>query len=738
LLIVDLSMDRELLIEIGVEELPAAWMPALTRQLGERLTARLNEFRIAPMAPVESFSTPRRLTVRVAKIAERQEDLEETVSGPPVSAAFGPDGQPTPAALGFAKKQGVAFEELARITTPRGEYLAYYRRQRGKSVVDALPELFGTVLRDLSFPKQMHWDAKFDDGRGELLFGRPIRWLLFLYGGRVVPFTIGRAANAAGQQVLDVESGALTYGHRFLATSGRAGRSIKVRSFDEYQARLSEHFVVLSHDERRDRIARELESHARRLSGRVHLKEHANLIEEVADLVEYPGVVAGFYDRAFLALPQEVLTTTLVHHQHYFPVVTGAGELKEAFLAVVNTQPLDERLIAKNAERVVTARLRDARFFWESDRKTPLESRLDRLHTLLFHKKAGSYRDKAERISALAEWIAREPLGSPSEAEHAAQAGRLAKADLTTDMVFEFTELQGTIGGIYARQEGLPEQVWKAIYYQYLPIGVEADAPPSRDQLGVAAIPWAAVSLADKLDSVSGLFAAGERPTGSRDPFAIRRSGQGAVRILMDLPELTGVDREIPLSRLLSQAYQPHAQRASDLGAAGLAEAFWLERVRFALEQRGFGIEIVRAATAGGDVSPLRARRIAEAIRGMRASEDFQVLAMLFKRVKNIAKELRGDAPLDRSAITEPAERTLLEELDARRPRIEAGAARSDYRGAFVEIAGLRAAVDRFFTEVFVMADDVRVRTARLKLMADLRDLILNLADISEIVPQTE
>ena len=729
-------MDRELLIEIGVEELPAAWMPALTRQLGERLTARLNEFRIAPMAPVESFSTPRRLTVRVAKIAERQEDLEETVSGPPVSAAFGPDGQPTPAAIGFAKKQGVPFAELARVTTPKGEYLAYHRRQRGKSAVDALPDLLGALLRDLSFAKQMHWDARLDDGRGELLFGRPIRWLLFLYGGRVVPFTIGRAANAAGPQVLDVESGALTYGHRFLATSGRAGRSIKVRSFDEYQARLSEHFVVLSHDERRDRIARELESHARRLGGRVHLKEHATLIEEVADLVEYPGVVAGFYDRAFLALPQEVLTTTLVHHQHYFPVVTGAGELKEAFLAVVNTQPQDERLIAKNAERVVTARLRDAKFFWESDQATPLESRLDRLHTLLFHKKAGSYRDKAERISALADWIVREPLGSPSEAAHAATAGRLAKADLTTSMVFEFTELQGTIGGIYARQEGLPEPVWKAIYFQYLPIGVEADAPPSREQLGAAAVTWAAVSLADKIDTFVSLSMAGERATGSRDPFGLRRQTQGAVRILMDLPQLTGIDREVSLGPILARAAAGHAEWNGQASEAALA--FAVERVRFALEQRGFAVEVVRAATPGGDVNPLRARRIAEAIQGIRGSEDFQALAVLFKRVKNIAKELKSDVSIDRSALAEPAERALVDELDARRPRIEAAAARSDYRGAFVEIAGLRAAVDRFFTEVFVMADDVRVRTARLKLMADLRDLILHLADISEIVPQTE
>lgn len=733
-------MDRELLLEIGVEELPAAWLPALTRQLAERVGARLGEHRISAGVPIETFSTPRRLTARVAKIAERQEDLDETISGPPVSAAFGLDGNPTPAAIGFAKKQGVAFEELTRVKTAKGEYLVCHKRHRGKSAVDTLPELLGGVLRDLSFPKQMHWDAKLEDGRGELLFGRPIRWLLFLYGGRVVPFTIGRTAGAAGPQVLDVESGALTYGHRFLTTSGRAGRSIKVRSFDEYQARLSEHFVVLDHAERRDRIARELESHARRLGGRVHLKEHAQLIEEVADLVEYPGVVAGFYDRGFLELPQEVLTTTLVHHQHYFPVVSEKGDLKEAFLAVVNTQPADERLIAKNAERVVTARLRDARFFWESDRKTTLESRLDRLHTLQFHKKLGSYRDKALRISALAEWIAAEALGQAAEAAFAKQAALLAKADLTTDMVFEFTELQGTIGGIYARQERLPEQVWKAIYYQYLPVGVEADAPPSREQLGAAAISWAAVSLADKLDTFVSLSRAGERATGSRDPFGLRRQTQGAVRILMDLPELTGIDREVSLAGMLSHAaeHAPDSTAPWTDEAAHAALAFAVERVRFALEQRGFPLEIVRAATAAGDVSPLRARRVAEAIQRMRGSEDFQALAVLFKRVKNIAKELPGDVTPDRSALVEPAERALLEELDARRPRIEAAAARSDYRAAFTDIAGLRAAVDRFFTEVFVMADDVRVRHARLTLMADLRDLILHLADISEIIPQTE
>ena len=731
-------MDRELLIEIGLEEIPAAWMPNLNRQLKDRLEARLKEYRIAPGAPIETYSTPRRLTARVARIAERQDDLDETITGPPVSAAFSKDGQPTPAALGFARKQGVEFDQLTRAQTPKGEYLALQKHVRGRSAVDTLPDILAGLLRDLPFPKQMHWDARLDDGKGELPFGRPIRWLLFLYGGRVVPFTIARAPLATSSQVQDVESGAVTYGHRFLATSGRAGRSIKVRSFEEYQAKLTEHFVVLDHGERRDRIARELEIHARRLGGRVQLKEHANLLEEVADLVEYPSVIAGFFDAGFLVLPEEVLSTTLVHHQHWFPVVNDRGALKEAFLAVVNTQPTNERVIAKNAERVVAARLRDARFFWESDRKHTLESRLDRLHTLVFHKKLGSYRDKAKRIEKLTQWIAAEALGRPEVAAAAGQAARLAKADLTSDMVFEFPELQGTVGGIYAREEGLPEPVWKAIYHHYLPIGVEADAAPAKAQIGAAAVTWAAVSLADKLDTLVGLSNAGEKATGSRDPFGLRRQMHGVVRILMDLPELADIDREIGLRDLVAAANKQFGGGSGTLVNDEVI-AFAQERVRYALEQRGIPNEVVRGATAGsGDVRPLRVRRIAAALQRMRASDDFQALAVLFKRVKNIARELRSESELDRTALTEPAEQALLAELDARRPKITHAAHNADYRQAFTEIASLRPVVDRFFTEVFVMADDERLRTARLRLMADLRDLILELADISEIVPQTE
>jgi len=728
-------MERELLIEIGVEELPAAWLSGLTKQLAEKVAARLRVMRMTPEGPVETYATPRRLTARVGGMAERQDDLDETITGPPVSAAFNAAGEPTPAAIGFARKQGVAFEALERLATPKGTYLAVRKHQRGRSAADALPEFLTGVLRDLAFPKQMHWDAVLDDGRGEFVFGRPIRWLLFLYGGRVVPYSIGRTALAAGSQVQDVTSGAVTYGHRFLATSGRAGRSIKVRTFDEYRARLSEHFVVLDHAERRDRIAREIESKARKLSGRVMLREHAALIDEVADLVEYPGVVAGFFDPSFLALPQEVLTTTLVHHQHYFPVHADGGALKEAFLAVVNTQPSDERGIARNAERVVTARLRDAKFFWDADRRVRLEDRLDRLGTIAFHKKLGSYRDKARRIERLAGAIVTDIFGgSANEAASAAKAALIAKADLATDMVFEFTELQGTMGGIYARQEGEPEDVWKAIYYQYLPVGVEADAAPSRAQLGAAAVTWAAVSLADKIDSVLSLMSAGERATGSRDPFALRRQMQGVVKILMDLPELTGVTREVSIATLVSLAQQsapPHDEAAQEV--VGFAH----DRIRYALEQRGFASGVIRSALAASPDNPLRARRVAEALSVLSGSEDMSALAVLFKRVKNIARELKARGALDRSALVEPAELALLQELDARHPRIEHAAASADYRQALTDIGALRPAVDRFFTEVFVMADDARLRTARLSLMAALRDLVLRIADISEIVPET-
>ena len=742
-------MDRELLIEIGCEELPASWLPGLTRQIADAARARLAEARLGVDAAIESYSTPRRLTVTSAKVAERQTDLEDLVMGPPVGAAFDAGGTPTAAAIGFARKNGVDVATLERVDGPKGVYLAFRRQVRGRPAVEVLPDVLAGVLRDLSFPKAMRWDAWLDDGRGELVFGRPIRWLVFLYGGRVVPFEIRRTETAQSTRVQDVRAGAVTHGHRFLTTSGRAGRAIKVRSFEDYQSRLLENFVVLRRQERHDRIIRGIETKARKLNGRVaaRLVSRSALLEEVPDLIEYPSVIAGFVQEEFLALPPEVWTTTLVHHQHYFPVVDDEGRLKSAFLAVTNTDSANEGTVARNAERVVTARLRDARFFWEADRRTTLEERVARLDTIRFHKKLGTYRAKAERVAALAAWVAGDALGAAQAVGHAEQAGRLAKADLATEMVGEFTELQGTMGGIYAREEGQPEAVWKAIYYHYLPVATDPDGPPSRQELGEAAVAWAAVSVADKLDTLVGMFLAGEKPTGSRDPFGLRRQAQGFLRVLMDLPELTGLRSRPTLQALVARAAEAYG--ASGLGVEGEGPlwAFLLERYRFLLEQRKLDVRNVRAVVHEDSfrtLSPLSARLELEALPEFTDSPDFRQLAVAFKRVRNIARELRGDddaatAPPLASLLTEPAERALLEEIDRRQPAIERVLeAGDDYRAAFAEAAGFGPAVDRFFTDVFVMVEDRALRTARLRLMKRLERLILRLADISEIVTQTE
>jgi glycyl-tRNA synthetase beta chain len=733
-------LDRELLLEIGCEEIPASWLPDLTQQIGEVMLAQLRAHRLAPESPAETYSTPRRLTVRIARLAERQTDLEDLVNGPPLSASFGADGTPTPAASGFAARHGVEVGALERIETPKGVYLAFRKKQRGKAAVDVLPDVLGGLLRGLAFPKLMRWDAQLEDGKGELLFGRPIRWILYVYGGRVVPFTIARSPAAQTGQVQDVTSGAVTYGHRFLTTSGRAGRAIKVRSFDEYRARLLENFVILERSERHNKIARELDAKAQRLQGRVSrvARAESGLLEEVPDLVEYPSVVGGTIALEFLELPEEVLTTTLIHHQHYFPVEGENGRLKNAFLAVINTEPDTERTIARNAERVVTARLRDARFFWEADRKAPLDSRLDRLGTLLFHKKLGTYREKSERMAALARWIAVEALGATEQtAGYAEAAGRLAKADLTTDMVREFTELQGTMGGIYAREEGLPEEVWKAIYFQYLPVGVERDAPPTREQLGKAAVTWAAVSLADKLDTITGLYAAGERFTGSRDPYGMRRQAHGVVKILIDLPELTGIGRALALEPLVARAAEPFKQFGHDPGAELQTGGFWHERLKYVVEQRGFATEYVRSVGASGDLTPLKWRRKLEVLPEFTGSPAFDQLATTFKRVKNIARELKDSSPvpLDRlsGTLRDASETKLFADLQTRMPRVHSATANQDYRGALSELAALGPAVDQFFVDVLVMADDADLRRARLSLMAHLRDVVLGIADVSEL-----
>lgn len=748
-----MSVDRELLIEIGCEELPAGWLPGLTTQLADVLSERLVTAGLHDGCAVEAFSTPRRLVARVAQILARQSDRDETVTGPPVSAAFTADGQPTKAGLGFARKQGVSAEALERIETDKGVYVACRRIVQGQIAEAVLPSVLGETLRRLSFPKKMHWDAALDDGRGDLLFGRPIRWLVFLFDGRIVPFVIGRTAGAASAHVRDVCAGSATYGHRFLAADG----PIEISSYDDYRSRLASHFVVLDRQERQDRIAAQLETLAAAQGGRVWLQPGAqrSLLDEVPDLVEYPTVIAGAFGAKFLDLPDEVLATAMIHHQHYVPVADAAGRLTGGFLAVTNADGDPNGVIAGNAQRVLTARLRDAQFFWAADRAQRLDTRMDRLGTLAFHARLGSYRDKAARLQRLSAWVAREALARPDAATDAAEAGRLAKVDLTTEMVREFTELQGTMGGIYARLEGQPEAVWKAIYYQYLPVGVERDEPPLRTDLGASGASWAAVAIADRVDTLVGLHGAGERPSGTRDPFGMRRHAQGLMKILVDLPDLADTDAAPTLGALTREAASgfegaPGSHPEGDAAMTPLLE-FLVERLRHLCNVRGVAYDEVNAVLAPyqgrlGDVAPLDVWRRLSALRAARPSDDLDALAILFKRVKNITRDQRdgardssrGDGRDVGDVLSDPAERELLAALRAREPVIREAMGGGDYRRALTVAAELRPAVDRFFSDVFVMVEDERLRSARLRVLAELRDLILDLADISELVPSSE
>ena len=738
-------MDRELVLEIGVEELPASWLPSLTAELADQVKRRLTEQGF-PNISVETHATPRRLAACVPELIDRQEDRDEQVMGPPVSASFDAEGHPTNAALGFARKNNADFDALTQVDTPKGKYLSYQKHIRGRATVDVLPEVLAHVLRALTFPKQMRWDAELEDGRGEFVFGRPIRWLVFLYGGRVVPFTIGRAAGASSPRVQDVTSGAVTYGHRFLASTGRAGRAIKIRTFEEYRKKLTENFVILSRIERRDRIMRDLEAQARKIGGRA-MTNHplaSALLAEVPDLVEFPCVVAGAFSAEFLSLPEEVLATTLIHHQHFFPVAGANGALMPAFLAVTNTQAVNDRAIATNAERVVTARLRDARFFWDADRQMGLEPRLERLETVLFHRQLGFYREKTTRVEALTTWLAESVFGHAAAAAPAGRAARLAKADLATDRVREFTELQGTMGGVYAREAGEPEAVWKAIYYQYLPIAVEAEAPPAAQTLGSAAIPWACLSLADKLDTIVGLFIAGERPTGSRDPFGLRRAAHGVLRILIDAESLTGVRMRPTLASLVDRAVAAYGDRAQAEGWRAPLAQFLVERLHYALEARGGDRRNVRAVLdrfkTSLDHPVADAAANVKALPEFASTDAFRSLATAFKRVRNIAREL-DDAPAGASdpalgtVLKEPAEVALLGEIERRRPVIERAVQTGQgYREAYAEASQFEPAVARFFNDVFVMTDDATLKRARLRLLKALEQLILQLGDISEIV----
>jgi glycyl-tRNA synthetase beta chain len=704
---------RTFLFEIGTEEIPARMIPGALEALARGLTEALGAAGL-PATAAKPLGSPRRLALLVEGIPEQSPDQAVEVTGPPASVAFDAQGRPTRAGEGFARAQGVKVEELRRTTTPKGECVAVRKTIAGRRAAAVLAEAAPAVAAAIPFPKTMRW------GSGEHRFVRPIHWVVALLDDAVVPFAL-----------CGVRSDRATRGHRLWGSE-----PVPIPRAADYAAILERHGVVVDPAARRDRIATALAAAARAARARLATPPGVRprgddadpeLLDEVTDLVEWPTVLQGEFDPAFLALPQEILLTSMRHHQKDFALVDETGRLAARFLAVANVKDDPNGVIRRGQEWVLRARLSDARFFFQEDRKAPLESFGPALERVAFHERLGSYAAKARRIADLAASLrpAFESAGHPVEAVSLERAAALSKNDLCTQMVGEFPELQGIVGGLYARADGLPEPVAEALYDQYLPRSADDTAP--RGALG------ALLALADRIDTQAGIFLLGLVPTGSRDPYALRRSVQGACRILIE----RGV--RVSLPETLQRAIAAYA--GMDIkDAVAPAEAlstlleFWRGRQEFLAAEAGFAVDVVRAALGAGDGDPAEARRRMEAVRAFRPTPGFDDLAAAHKRLRNIlAGQKDAAVPFEAARLKEPAERGLAERLGAVRPAVQAAVARGDHAAALGQIASLREPVDRFFGEVMVLAEDPVLRKNRVALLRDLAALFLTVADFSEI-----
>lgn len=704
---------RPLLVEIGCEEIPARFLDGAREDFSRRMAEALREARLLPAETIQTRcdSTPRRLVVWVPAVLVRQADLVEEVVGPPVRVAIDAAGKPTRAAESFAAKNSVEVSQLARITTPKGEYLAVRKTLRGKPARRLLPAILPAVITGLNFPKSMYWVAKTGPR-----FVRPIRWLLALLGE-------GTEASVIPFEIAGVKSADLTYGHRALRP-----KAVHVRGFEDYAKKLRRAFVEFDQEARRQTVQKEAQV---LLEEPLRLVEDPELVQWIANSTEWPSGIRGGFDERFLHLPREILTTVMRDHQKYFSVENTQGNLEPFFVAILNMDEDTRGLIRKGHERVLAARFADAEFFWNSDQKLPLADRVERLASVTYQAELGSYAVKVERMRQIARLIvqtlADQDKITHGEAGDALRAVELSKCDLTTQMVQEFTELQGVVGGLYALAQGEPEGVANAIYDHYKPAGLEDSAPRS--------LAGALVSLADKLDSVVGGFAIGQEPTGSSDPFALRRQGNGIVKVLVegslsiDLRPLV----EQGLNSLAIEWQKPQAEVYSAV------LSFLAERLRFYLETvRGLRYDTVRAALAAGSDVPAEAAKRAEALEKIRGGEDFAALSVAAKRIKNILAKSASAADWQAGDV----DGALLEagpeaDLNAAYAATAGGAAKlasaGEYGKALESIAALRPAVDKFFDKVLVMAEDRAVRENRLRLLGKLDELFSGIAQFAEI-----
>ncbi len=704
----------ELLFEIGAEEIPAGMLPRATAELKAILEKHLVAENLSEGTTVETFGGPRRLTACVRGLISKQADVEIEITGPPKAIAYDNVGAPTRAAVSFAEKQGVALHELHLVATPKGESIAARITKRGRTAHELLLEILPRVIHDLSWPRTMTWT-----GLQGARFIRPIRWLLALLDGKPLKFSFGGVA-----------AGDTTAGHRFL---GRP--QIRVSNFADYEKKLRANGVIVRPEERRDKISRELAAHAKRSGYQVH--QDANLLELVTYLNEYPSVIEGDFDPSFLELPDEILVTVMRDHQKYFAVETrgssklaASGELEPHFLAVINLAKDTQGLVRAGHERVLRARFADARFFWESDQKCRLADILPKLQKVTYESRLGSYFDKVERVRAIARWLAEQWYNLGNLQAHVADADRaaeLAKCDLATEMVREFTELQGIVGGLYAKAQGESEDVADAVYDHYRPVGL--DDPIPRNITGCA------VALADKLDSIVGCFSVGVVPTGSSDPYALRRAALGIVKIILErkvfvsLPLVIGVASKALLTHPPKKTLTPQQETQ--------VLEFLLERARFVFrEKSGYAYDEVNAVLRAGSDDLVDVEKRLRALKAIRKSKNFEPLAVSFKRIRRILEKANLTAEVqhvNEDLFEKDAERALYAAVRKAAGKVTEDKRAGRYQEALEEIAGLRKVVDQFFVDVMVMAEDEAVRKNRLALLAELLREFTTIADFSEL-----
>lgn len=703
----------DFLLEIGLEEVPARMIAAAEAELGKRVTDLLTRERLlGPDGKVTTYSTPRRLAVLVEDVLAAQADAEEKLTGPSWKVAF-KDGLPTPAAEAFAKKAGVAVEALEKITNAKGEYVGATVKRLGLSATRLLIAELPKEVLALYWAKNMYWRA----GKPER-FVRPVRWVVALLDSAIIPL-----------EIAGIAAGNASRGHRIL--HGEA--PVIIDHATHYAEALHAAKVVASVGDRRHTIRKALDAATRTVPG-ARWREDEPLVETVTHLTEWPSVILGYFEPEYLALPEEVLVTVMRDHQKYFAVEAADGKLASHFLAVLNTEVNDEgrAIIRHGNARVLRARFKDAQFFWDVDQKVPLKERVEILKSVTFQKELGSYFDKSVRVKVLVDELGdiSHKRGCRLNKEVAFNAAALAKTDLTCELVKEFTELQGIIGGLYAARQGQPAAAADAIYSQYQPASMEDRIPPT--------VEGQLVAISDKADSIAGMFGIGLQPTGSKDPFALRRAANGIVRILAEgeLPLTWKTIVEIAPYQYRKELYPSWTKTYKELVSE--LEIFFTERVQFYLRDvKGHSYDVVNAVLAAGadDVRDAIAR--AEALTAVRGSDDFAAISAAFKRIKNILRQAEEKGFAIRAATSAnlaPEAKQLADSAAALAPKVATLRQQRAYAEALAAIATLRPTVDAFFDKVMVLDPDPAIRGANLTIIDEVLRGFSGIADFSEIV----